>query len=92
MSRSIFGWDLPPGCSMRDIERAAGGDLPPCCENCQRPDEELCETEEQMNQCPEYIALCEKQDAQNKAEADGLYQMYLEDLEIEGKLCIWPRR
>ncbi len=21
MSHSIFGWDLPPGCSMRDIER-----------------------------------------------------------------------
>jgi hypothetical protein len=26
MTHSIFGWDLPPGCSMRDIERAAGGD------------------------------------------------------------------
>jgi hypothetical protein len=26
MSRSIFGWDLPPGCSHRDIERAMGGD------------------------------------------------------------------
>ena len=24
MSRSIFGWDLPPGCSMNDIERAYG--------------------------------------------------------------------
>jgi hypothetical protein len=23
---SIFGWDLPPGCSHRDIERAMGGD------------------------------------------------------------------
>lgn len=26
MSRNIFGWDLPPGCSINDIERAAGGD------------------------------------------------------------------
>ena len=26
MAHSIFGWDLPPGCSMQDIERAAGGD------------------------------------------------------------------
>ena len=33
MSRSVFGWDLPPGCTMRDIERAAGGDLPPCCDD-----------------------------------------------------------
>lgn len=24
MSRNIFGWDLPPGCSMGDIERAYG--------------------------------------------------------------------
>lgn len=24
MTRSIFGWDLPPGCSMNDIERAFG--------------------------------------------------------------------
>lgn len=24
MSRSIFGWDLPPGCTMGDIERAFG--------------------------------------------------------------------
>jgi hypothetical protein len=28
----IFGWSLPPGCSHRDIERAAGGDGP--CEVC----------------------------------------------------------
>lgn len=26
MPRSIFGWDLPPGCTMRDIEDACGGD------------------------------------------------------------------
>lgn len=26
MPRSIFGWDLPPGCSHRDVERAMGGD------------------------------------------------------------------
>jgi hypothetical protein len=26
MSRSPFGWSLPPGCSHRDIERAMGGD------------------------------------------------------------------
>lgn len=24
MSRNVFGWDLPPGCSMRDIDRACG--------------------------------------------------------------------
>lgn len=24
MTRSIFGWDLPPGCTMNDIERAFG--------------------------------------------------------------------
>lgn len=28
----LFGWDLPPGCTMADIERAAGGDGP--CEVC----------------------------------------------------------
>ncbi len=39
--RSIFGWDLPPGCSMRDIERAIGPDdagdeepEPQMCEQC----------------------------------------------------------
>lgn len=26
MSRSMFGWDLPPGCSMRDIEAQMGRD------------------------------------------------------------------
>ncbi len=26
MSRSIFGWDLPPGCSARDIDNAMGID------------------------------------------------------------------
>lgn len=24
MSRSIFGWDLPPGCTMKDIDDAFG--------------------------------------------------------------------
>lgn len=28
MSRSIFGWDLPPGCSIGDIERHFGGGDP----------------------------------------------------------------
>lgn len=28
MPRSIFGWDLPPGCSHNDIERAMGGREP----------------------------------------------------------------
>jgi hypothetical protein len=28
-SRHPFGWDLPPGCSMRDIDRAMGGDDEP---------------------------------------------------------------
>jgi hypothetical protein len=32
--KSIFGWDLPPGCTNADIERVAGGDLPPCCNDC----------------------------------------------------------
>ena len=26
MSRHIFGWDLPPGCTNADIDRAFGGD------------------------------------------------------------------
>lgn len=26
MSRSPFGWDLPPGCTDADIDRAMGGD------------------------------------------------------------------
>src|SRR4051812_899012 len=29
--RSIFGWSLPPGCSMRDIERAQGSEGPCVC-------------------------------------------------------------
>ena len=35
MSRSVFGWDLPPGCTNADIDRAAGGDSPPCCDDCE---------------------------------------------------------
>jgi hypothetical protein len=32
MSRSIFGWDLPPGCTQRHIDEAFGG--PEICECC----------------------------------------------------------
>lgn len=28
--RNVFGWDLPPGCTQRDIERAMGADGPDC--------------------------------------------------------------
>jgi hypothetical protein len=31
---SIFGWDLPPGCSMRDIENAMGSEGPMDCPVC----------------------------------------------------------
>jgi len=32
VSRRIFGWDLPPGCTHRQIEEQYGGDRPcPCC-------------------------------------------------------------
>jgi hypothetical protein len=32
MPRSIFGWDLPPGCTQRDIDEAAGGNRDICTE------------------------------------------------------------
>jgi hypothetical protein len=32
MSRSVFGWDLPPGCTQRHIDEACGSDAP--CECC----------------------------------------------------------
>ena len=38
MTRSIFGWDLPPGCSQRDIEEAAG--FGSVCEVCDQTDDE----------------------------------------------------
>ena len=45
--RSIFGWDLPPGCSQADIDRAAGMGQP--CEMCgQSVDNDDCICEE----CP----------------------------------------
>jgi hypothetical protein len=32
MSRSVFGWDLPPGCTQRHIDEAAGAyDICECC-------------------------------------------------------------
>ena len=34
MSNHIFGWDLPPGCSMRDIENALGVEEPLDCPVC----------------------------------------------------------
>lgn len=30
----IFGWDLPPGCSQRDIDNAMGSDAPEDCYIC----------------------------------------------------------
>ncbi len=30
MPRNPFGWDLPPGCSQRDIDRATGEDEVEC--------------------------------------------------------------
>jgi hypothetical protein len=32
MARSVFGWDLPPGCTLRHIEEAYGDEGP--CECC----------------------------------------------------------
>lgn len=32
-TRNPFGWDLPPGVTNRDIDRAAGAG-PECCEEC----------------------------------------------------------
>lgn len=34
MPRSIFGWNLPPGCTASDIERAAGCGEPPPLKRC----------------------------------------------------------
>jgi len=39
--RSIFGWSLPPGCSMRDIDRAFGEDET-CDVCCKHVDECIC--------------------------------------------------
>lgn len=38
MTRSVFGWDLPPGCTQRMIDEAFGGEGP--CECCGRAAEE----------------------------------------------------
>jgi len=36
MARSIFGWDLPPGCTQRHIDEAFGGpEICECCGNMQ---------------------------------------------------------
>lgn len=49
---SIFGWDLPPGCSVRDIEDAMGAmaDLPENCLGCRA---ELTEVND-----PELLGVC----------------------------------
>lgn len=52
--RSIFGWDLPPGCTTRDIDRAAGAfddddvTIPYCAKG-----EALCRVTEEHEHCPQ---------------------------------------
>ena len=41
MSRSIFGWDLPPGCTHRMIDEAAGVEQP-CAVCCKLVDDCIC--------------------------------------------------
>jgi hypothetical protein len=36
MTRRLFGWDLPPGCTQRHIDEAAGSDVAPDCK-CEKP-------------------------------------------------------
>ena len=57
--------NLPPGCSNADIERAYGGDEPPCCQDCQKT---VCD---RPQDCPIYKAFMEEQriQAENYAEA-----------------------
>jgi hypothetical protein len=61
----IFGWDLPPGCSHRDIEEACGGGNP--CEVCgEFEDDCICP------ECPECNSvgdpLCYKQHGLKRSE------------------------
>ena len=71
MGRSIFGWDLPPGCTMRDIERAAGGDMPPFCEDCDKG--ETCEQDmlvDELVTCEQLKKLRQEMKDQAKDEAE----------------------
>ena len=69
MSRSIFGWDLPPGVTQRMIDEAYGPDEPPWCAECA---EENCDPEK----CEINIAEMEKWEEQCKAEEEGMAKMY----------------
>jgi len=66
VSRSPFGWDLPPGCSHADIERAMGGDEPtkrcPECKGSGGKDEPcaMCDGDGEVP--------CDEDDAQAEAE------------------------
>jgi hypothetical protein len=42
MSRNIFGWDLPPGVTQRQIDEQCGGDDPPCQETPKVDDYDVC--------------------------------------------------
>ena len=67
MGRSIFGWDLPPGCTMADIERnAGGGDLPPCCDDCNI---DPCDDPEE---CERYKSALKANEEFNKLEAEQM--------------------
>ena len=76
----IFGWDLPPGCSMRDIERACGSDLPDTCPVCGG---EWCDEDGNLlvpfGQEPFCSVACADKYRSDSKAADDLYAKALEE-------------
>lgn len=73
MTHSVFGWDLPPGCSNGDIERAfGGGDPPPCCYDCEV---DPCDEPEK---CEKYKKAVKQEEKFNKEQAQEMFDSYKE--------------
>lgn len=93
--RSVFGWDLPPGCSQRDIDEAAGVNamcavcanylddcVCPECQECGEIGDPDCYKKHGMKLNKEQLLARSKRriaDLQDQITDEGMYQAWLED-------------
>ena len=89
--RNMFGWSLPPGCSMRDIDRLSeespcavcGNTLDDCicpeCPVCTGVGDPKCYEQHGMVRTPEQIAIFAAHEAQRRIDIDSENAHYRSD-------------
>lgn len=84
---SKFGWDLPPGCTMRDVERAYGEEPPENCVVCRAPLDE----ENRSGVCPAPKDCAHKLEQRYREEAEAEAK-YIEESNTWGaQYAAWKR-